>query len=78
MKKKWANCYMKNNFTLGVQSTPLSESLNRDLKAYLKSDLAKYYMKNTFWSKVWAKCYMDSVQFFNILNGWVSKNDIES
>jgi zinc finger SWIM domain-containing protein 3 len=27
---------MKNAFTLGVQSTQLSESLNGDLKAYLK------------------------------------------
>ena len=30
---------MKNTFTLGVRSTQLSESLNEDLKAYLKSDL---------------------------------------
>ena len=39
LKKKWVKCYMKNTFTLGVQSTQLSESLNKDLKAYLKSDL---------------------------------------
>uniref|UniRef100_A0A2N9I6R5 Uncharacterized protein n=1 Tax=Fagus sylvatica TaxID=28930 RepID=A0A2N9I6R5_FAGSY len=39
LKKKWAKCYMKNTFTLGVRSTQLSESLNGDLKAYLKSDL---------------------------------------
>jgi hypothetical protein len=30
---------MKNAFTLGVRSTQLSESLNGDLKAYLKLDL---------------------------------------
>ena len=38
-KKKWAYCYTKNNFSLGVQSTQLSESLNKDLKSYLKSDM---------------------------------------
>ena len=30
---------MKNEFTLGVQNTQLSESLNKDLKDYLKFDL---------------------------------------
>ena len=30
---------MKNEFTLGIRSTQLSESLNGDLKDYLKSDL---------------------------------------
>ncbi|XP_059458348.1 protein FAR1-RELATED SEQUENCE 5-like [Corylus avellana] len=39
LKTKWAKCHMKNAFTLGVQSTQLNESLNRDLKAYLKSKL---------------------------------------
>ena len=31
LKEKLAKCYMKNQFTLGVRSTQLSESLNRDL-----------------------------------------------
>ncbi|KAM4072621.1 hypothetical protein ACB094_11G152300 [Castanea mollissima] len=39
LKGKWAKCYMKNAFTLGIRSTQLSESLNEDLKDYLKSDL---------------------------------------
>jgi hypothetical protein len=39
LKTKWAKCYIKNAFTLGVRSTQLSESLNGDLKAYLKSNL---------------------------------------
>ena len=39
LKEKWANCYMKRVVTLGMRSTQLSESLNRDLKDYLKSDL---------------------------------------
>ncbi|XP_065628791.1 protein FAR1-RELATED SEQUENCE 5 [Quercus suber] len=39
LKGKWAKCYMKNEFTLGIRSTQLSKSLNGDLKDYLKSDL---------------------------------------
>ncbi|XP_042507427.1 protein FAR1-RELATED SEQUENCE 5-like [Macadamia integrifolia] len=39
LKEKWAKCYMKKIFTIGMQSTQLSESLNRDLKDYLKSNL---------------------------------------
>ena len=39
VKEKWAECYMRNAFTLGMRSTQLSESLNNDLKHYLKSDL---------------------------------------
>jgi len=38
-KEKWANCYMKNAFSLGMRSTQLSESINRDIKYYLNSDL---------------------------------------
>ncbi|XP_042483618.1 protein FAR1-RELATED SEQUENCE 5-like [Macadamia integrifolia] len=39
LRNKWAKCYMKNTFTLGIRSTQLSESLNSDLKDYLKSTL---------------------------------------
>jgi hypothetical protein len=38
VKEKWAECYMKDVFTLGMRSTQLSESLNSDLKSYFKSD----------------------------------------
>lgn len=38
LKEKWAECYMKNVFTLGMRSTQLSESLNSDLKRHFKSD----------------------------------------
>ena len=36
---------MKNEFTLGIQSTQLSESLNGDLKDYLRSnlDMAEFF-----------------------------------
>ncbi|XP_043705054.1 protein FAR1-RELATED SEQUENCE 5-like [Telopea speciosissima] len=39
IKEKWARCYMKYTFTLGVRSTQLSESINSDLKKYLRSSL---------------------------------------
>ena len=37
-KEKWAECYMRDIFTLGMRSTQLSESFNSDLKQHLKSD----------------------------------------
>jgi zinc finger SWIM domain-containing protein 3 len=38
VREKWAECYMKDVFTLGMRSTQLSESLNSDLKRHFKSD----------------------------------------
>ncbi|KAG2546293.1 hypothetical protein PVAP13_9KG029826 [Panicum virgatum] len=38
VKEKWAECYMRNVYTLGVRSTQLSESFNNALKNHLKSD----------------------------------------
>jgi zinc finger SWIM domain-containing protein 3 len=37
-KEKWAECFMKDVFTLGMRSTQLSESLNSELKRHFKSD----------------------------------------
>ncbi|XP_061340233.1 protein FAR-RED IMPAIRED RESPONSE 1-like [Gastrolobium bilobum] len=39
VKEKWAKCYMKNTFTIGMQSTQFSESFNADLKTCMKPDL---------------------------------------
>jgi zinc finger SWIM domain-containing protein 3 len=39
LKHKWAYCYMKDVFTLGMRSTQLSESFNKDLKQHLKFNL---------------------------------------
>ncbi|XP_038688782.1 protein FAR1-RELATED SEQUENCE 9-like [Tripterygium wilfordii] len=39
LKEKWAKCFMKHAFTLGIRSTQLSECLNKDLKNYLKCNL---------------------------------------
>ncbi|XP_043700220.1 protein FAR1-RELATED SEQUENCE 5-like [Telopea speciosissima] len=45
IKEKWARCYMKYTFTLGVRSTQLSESINSDLKEYLRPglDLIRFF-----------------------------------
>ncbi|XP_048503032.2 protein FAR1-RELATED SEQUENCE 5-like [Beta vulgaris subsp. vulgaris] len=39
VKEKWAECYMKNVFSLGMRSTQLCESFNSDLKDYLKCNM---------------------------------------
>ncbi|KAF7824330.1 protein FAR1-RELATED SEQUENCE 5-like [Senna tora] len=39
LKEKWAACYMKKVFTLGMRSTQLSESLNADVKRCLNPDV---------------------------------------
>ncbi|XP_043714415.1 protein FAR1-RELATED SEQUENCE 5-like [Telopea speciosissima] len=39
LKEKWAKCYMKKTFSIGMQSTQLSGKLNGDLKDYLKFSL---------------------------------------
>ncbi|WVZ78630.1 hypothetical protein U9M48_026311 [Paspalum notatum var. saurae] len=38
LKEKWAECYMKDVYTLGMRSTQLSASLNAELKRHFKSD----------------------------------------
>ena len=45
LKEKWAECYMKDVFTLGMRSTQLSESLNNDLKDHFKSnfDIIRFF-----------------------------------
>jgi len=38
LKEKWAECYMKDDFTLGMRRTQSNESLTNDLKIHFKSD----------------------------------------
>ncbi|PVH62602.1 hypothetical protein PAHAL_3G334900 [Panicum hallii] len=38
VKEKWAECYVRDVFSLGVRNTQLSESFNNALKNHLKSD----------------------------------------
>ncbi|CAL5209436.1 unnamed protein product [Lathyrus oleraceus] len=35
IKEKWASCYMKKVFILGMRSTQLSESVNADIKGFM-------------------------------------------
>ena len=39
IKEKWAACYMKYAFTLGMRSTQLSESINSDIKSCTRPNL---------------------------------------
>ncbi|XP_043703788.1 protein FAR1-RELATED SEQUENCE 5-like [Telopea speciosissima] len=39
VKDKWAKCYIKKTLTIGMRRTQLSESINGDLKDYLRSSL---------------------------------------
>jgi zinc finger SWIM domain-containing protein 3 len=39
INKKWASCYMKEAFTLGMRSTQVSESLNAHFKSCMKPNL---------------------------------------
>ena len=40
LKEKWAMCFMKHHFTLGMKSTQLSESLNSDMKRLFERKLS--------------------------------------
>jgi zinc finger SWIM domain-containing protein 3 len=47
LKEKWASCYMNKVFTLGMQSTQLSESVNADIKSFMngKLDIIKFFKR---------------------------------
>ncbi|KAL9690386.1 hypothetical protein QQ045_010784 [Rhodiola kirilowii] len=48
LKEKWASCYMKNVYSLGMRSTQLSESCNAELKRHLKSSFSMIRFFRTF------------------------------
>ncbi|XP_054777248.1 uncharacterized protein LOC129285531 [Prosopis cineraria] len=39
IKEKWAACYMKSAFTLGIKSTQVSESINANIKSWMQSEI---------------------------------------
>ena len=39
VKEKWTACYIKYAFTLGMQNTQLSESINSNIKSYMRPNL---------------------------------------
>jgi len=47
LKKKWASCFMKRAFTLGMRSTQLSESVNADIKSFMNAnlDIIKFFKR---------------------------------
>jgi zinc finger SWIM domain-containing protein 3 len=47
IKEKWASCYMKKAFTLGMRSTQLSESVNADIKSFInvKLNIIKFFKR---------------------------------
>ncbi|XP_028801889.1 protein FAR1-RELATED SEQUENCE 5-like [Neltuma alba] len=47
IKEKWAKCYMKDAFTLGMRSTQVSESVNADVKrcTKLKLDINQFFTR---------------------------------
>jgi hypothetical protein len=55
VKEKWAECYMRNVFTLGMRNTQLSETLNRQLKDYLHANFNVLRFFEYFESVVQAK-----------------------
>ncbi|XP_058760096.1 protein FAR1-RELATED SEQUENCE 5-like [Vicia villosa] len=53
VKEKWASCYMKKAFTLGMRSTQLSESVNANIKSIMNVnlDIIKFF-----------KCFEDVIE----------------
>ncbi|XP_058726869.1 protein FAR1-RELATED SEQUENCE 5-like [Vicia villosa] len=47
IKEKWASCYMKKVFTLGMRSTQLSESVNVGIKGFMNVnlDIIKFFKR---------------------------------
>ena len=59
VKEKWAKAYMNKVFSAGVRSTQLSESLNADMRNYLKVDLDIIQFFTHFEQVVDDKCYKE-------------------
>ncbi|KAL9659032.1 hypothetical protein QQ045_018597 [Rhodiola kirilowii] len=57
LKEKWASCYMKDVYSLGMRSTQLSESCNAELKRHLKSSFSIISFFRTFEDIVRSKNY---------------------
>jgi zinc finger SWIM domain-containing protein 3 len=57
IKEKWAFCYMKNAFTLGMRSTQLSESVNASIKGFMNANLDIIKFFNRFEDVVEQKRY---------------------
>ncbi|XP_029127003.1 protein FAR1-RELATED SEQUENCE 5-like, partial [Cajanus cajan] len=57
VREKWASCYLKKAFTLGMRSTQLSESVNADIKSFINVNLDLIKFFNRFEDVVEEKRY---------------------
>ncbi|XP_020235258.1 protein FAR1-RELATED SEQUENCE 5 [Cajanus cajan] len=57
VREKWASCYLKKAFTLGMRSTQLSESVNADIKSFINVNLDLIKFFNRFEDVVEEKWY---------------------
>ncbi|XP_073025218.1 protein FAR1-RELATED SEQUENCE 5-like [Primulina eburnea] len=72
IKEKWAACYMNKAFTLGMRSIQLSESVNYDIKSFMKPDLDIMQFLSTS-NGSWRKRGYKKLPEHYILNRWTRK-----
>nr|XP_025669190.1 protein FAR1-RELATED SEQUENCE 5-like [Arachis hypogaea] len=65
VKEKWAHCYMKKVYTIGMRSTQLSESFNSDLKDFMRSNLDIIHFLKQFERAVGGKRYKELQAEYN-------------
>ncbi|XP_015934769.3 protein FAR1-RELATED SEQUENCE 5-like [Arachis duranensis] len=65
VKEKWAHCYMKKVYTIGMRSTQLSESFNSDLKDFMRSNLDIIHFLKQFELAVGGKRYKELQAEYN-------------
>ncbi|QHN99866.1 Protein FAR1-RELATED SEQUENCE [Arachis hypogaea] len=65
VKEKWAHCYMKKEYTIGMRSTQLSESFNSDLKDFMRSSLDIIHFLKQFERVVGGKRYKELQAEYN-------------
>ena len=67
LREKWAECYMRHVFSLGVRSTQLSESFNNAMKKHLKSNFdiirfLKHFERTVQEKRDNKKCNLNMIQ----------------
>ncbi|XP_058181173.1 protein FAR1-RELATED SEQUENCE 5-like [Rhododendron vialii] len=66
VREKWAKAYVKSTFCAGSKTTQLSESLNADIRHYLKSDLDLAQFFEHFEREVHKKRYNELKAEYNL------------
>ena len=67
LREKWAECYMRDVFSLGVRNTQLSESFNNAMKKHLKSNFdiirfLKHFERTVQEKRDNKKCNLNMIQ----------------